>query len=59
MCVTKLVDFPAVQSPSSWGFILMPIIIPWGYVYRHYIKQPSDRCRRIGRAILNEKHPEF
>ena len=25
------------------GVILMPIVIPWGYVYRHYVKQPSER----------------
>ena len=25
------------------GVILMPIIIPWGYVYRHYIRQPAAR----------------
>ena len=37
-------DFKAISA----GVILMPIIIPWGYVYRHYIKQPSDRWRQIG-----------
>ena len=42
------------QMPPTWpedfnaivmGVILMPIVIPWGYFYRHYIKQPSDRWR--------------
>ena len=37
-------DFQAIVM----GVILMPIVIPWGYVYRHYIKQPSDRWRQIG-----------
>lgn len=27
------------------GPVLFGLIIPWGYVYRHYIKQPSDRWR--------------
>ncbi len=27
------------------GVILMPIVIPWGYVYRHYIRQPAARWR--------------
>lgn len=27
------------------GVILMPIVIPWGYVYRHYVKQPGARWR--------------
>ena len=25
------------------GVILMPIVIPWGYVWRHYVKAPGDR----------------
>ena len=25
--------------------ILLAIIIPWGYVWRHYIRQPSERWR--------------
>ena len=25
--------------------ILLVLIIPWGYVWRHYIKQPSERWR--------------
>ena len=29
----------------AFGVILMPIVIPWGYVYRHYIRQPADRWR--------------
>ncbi|MEA3060662.1 MAG: hypothetical protein QOJ94_443 [Sphingomonadales bacterium] len=27
------------------GVILMPIVIPWGYVWCHYVKQPGDRWR--------------
>jgi len=27
----------------AFGVILMPIVIPWAYVYRHYVKQPADR----------------
>jgi hypothetical protein len=27
------------------GVILMPIVIPWGYVYRHYVRQPAARWR--------------
>jgi hypothetical protein len=29
----------------TFGVILMPIVIPWGYVYRHYIRQPAARWR--------------
>jgi hypothetical protein len=27
------------------GVILMPIVIPWRYVWRHYVKAPGDRWR--------------
>ena len=34
-------DFFAI----SVGVVLMPIVIPWGYVYRHYVKQSGARWR--------------
>jgi hypothetical protein len=27
------------------GVVLMPLVIPWGYVWRHYVKRPGDRWR--------------
>jgi hypothetical protein len=27
------------------GVILMPLVIPWGYVYRHYFKRRANRWR--------------
>jgi hypothetical protein len=27
------------------GIILMPIVIPWGYVYRHFVKRTGARWR--------------
>jgi len=27
------------------GVFLMPLAIPWGYVYRHYVKQAGARWR--------------
>jgi hypothetical protein len=27
------------------GVILMPLVIPWGHVWRHYVKAPADRWR--------------
>jgi len=32
-------DFPAIVA----GVLLMPIVIPCGYVYRHYVKRHADR----------------
>ena len=27
------------------GVILMPLVIPWGYAWRHYVTRPGDRWR--------------
>lgn len=27
------------------GVVLVPIVVPWGYVYRQYIRAPGDRWR--------------
>ena len=34
-------DFPAILG----GVILMPLVIPWPYVWRHYVTAPMDRWR--------------
>ena len=30
----------------AFGVILVPLVLPWGYVWRHYVKQPGARWRR-------------
>jgi hypothetical protein len=37
--------FPEDFKAIAMGVILMPIVIPWGYVWRHYVKAPGDRWR--------------
>jgi hypothetical protein len=27
------------------GVVIMPFVIPWGYVWRHYVKAPAERWR--------------
>lgn len=34
-------DFPAI----TFGVILMPLVIPWRYVWHHYVTAPGDRWR--------------
>ena len=34
-------DFFAI----GFGVILMPLVIPWAYVYRRYVRQPATRWR--------------
>ena len=54
MVAYALPQWSAGQLPSTFaddafsigmGVILMPLVIPWGYVYRHYLKQPGARWR--------------
>ena len=49
-----LPQWSAGQMPSRWsedfkaiaaGVILMPIVIPWVYVYRHFVKMSGPRWR--------------
>jgi hypothetical protein len=30
---------------TLFGVILMPLVIPWSYVWRRYMRQPGDRWR--------------
>jgi hypothetical protein len=54
MVAYGLPQWSAGQLPPSFaedffniglGVILMPLVIPWGYVYRHYVKQSGARWR--------------
>ena len=54
MLAFGLPQWSAGRMPPSWsgdftaiaaGVILMPIVIPWRYVYRRYIAQASERWR--------------
>ncbi len=31
---------------TLFGVILMPLVIPWTYVWRRYVRQPGARWRR-------------
>jgi hypothetical protein len=34
-------DFPNI----AMGVVLMPLVIPWGYVYRHFFTERGNRWR--------------
>jgi hypothetical protein len=40
-------QMPPTFADDFWsialGVVLMPIVIPWGHVWRHYVKAPGDR----------------
>ena len=29
----------------TFGVVLVPLVLPWGYVWRHYVKRPGARWR--------------
>lgn len=33
------------------GVVLLPLVIPWGHVYRHYVRAPGDRWGRKGTGV--------
>jgi len=35
------------------GVVLVPIVLPWGYVFRHYVRGPGDPWRRAGAQPLS------
>jgi hypothetical protein len=38
------------------GIVLVPIVVPWGYVLEHYLKAPGDRWgkQQVSSAIASE-----
>ena len=36
------------------GVVLVPLVLPWGYVYAHYFKAPSEPWRKAGIATQRE-----
>lgn len=34
-------DFPAITV----GVVLMPLMLPWGYIWRKFVRAPGDRWR--------------
>jgi hypothetical protein len=37
--------FAEDSSAIAAGVVLMPLVIPWGYVWRHYFQRPGDAWR--------------
>ena len=38
------------------GVVLVPLVLPWGYVIRHYVRAPGDRWRaRAATAAVNHR----
>ena len=42
---TMNADFAETWKATLVGVILLPFIIPWPYLWRHYIRAPGDRWK--------------
>jgi hypothetical protein len=38
-------DFVHDLKSTMVGVVLMPLVIPWGYVWRHYVQRTGDRWK--------------
>jgi hypothetical protein len=38
-------DFAQDLKGTMVGVVLMPLVIPWGYVWRHYVRRAGDRWK--------------
>lgn len=50
-------SWPALQGATrvmAAGAVMDLIVIPWPYVFEHYVKKPGDRWRRRTRSISPE-----
>ena len=44
---------PAARETLSaclMGLVIVPLVLPWGYVLTHYVRQPGDRWRSASSA---------
>lgn len=43
---TNLLDADTTETIHECAMVvILPILMPWGYVWAHYIKQPTDRWK--------------
>jgi hypothetical protein len=38
-------DTAETMKATLMGVVLVPLVLPWGYMWRHYVKAPGDRWR--------------
>jgi hypothetical protein len=50
--LTNQLDAATAESMRAclFGIVLMPLVLPWGYVLRHYVRTPGDRWRGAATA---------
>ena len=49
----KLAGSPAEEETSAFLWVILPIVaVPWGYVCKHYIYQPTRKADLPARAVV-------
>ncbi len=43
-------DFAETFKATFMGVVLLPFLIPWPYLWRHYIKAPGDRWTNASKS---------
>jgi hypothetical protein len=46
-------DAQEVLINNLVGIVLVPLVMPWGYVFNHYLKAPGDPWRKQTTSSLN------
>lgn len=52
--------FSETWFASLMGLVIVPLVVPWGYVVRKYIREPGDRwswSRPPGSSTYSERSP--
>jgi hypothetical protein len=48
-------DAQEVLINNLVGIVLVPLVMPWGYVFRQYVKAPGDPWRKPRTSSLSEQ----
>ena len=56
---TNQLDAATAESMRAclFGIVLMPLVLPWGYVVRQYVRAPGDRWRGAATAPASMLEP--
>ena len=48
--LTNQLDVATTESMQAclFGVVLVPLVLPWSYVWRHYVRAPGDRWNTPG-----------
>jgi hypothetical protein len=47
----------ATWFDCAFGVVLTLLVIPWGYVFRNYVRRPGDPWKRVAAPALRSRAP--